>query len=108
MMSGAKSTRSSARPTTVSVCSRIMRVIVVGLGVQGHKRRKFAGADFVAAVDPFNTDAQYRKVEDVPLDCYDAALACIPDEPKIEILSYLLGHGKHVLVEKPLWAGRDA
>ena len=85
-----------------------MRVIVVGLGVQGHKRRKFAGADFVAAVDPFNTDAQYRKVEDVPLDCYDAALACIPDEPKIEILSYLLGHGKHVLVEKPLWAGRDA
>ncbi len=84
-----------------------MRVIVVGLGVQGHKRRKFAGADFVAAVDPLNTQAEYRKIEDVPLDSYDAALACIPDEPKIEVLSYLLGHGKHVLVEKPLWAAQD-
>ncbi len=84
-----------------------MRVIVVGLGVQGHKRRKFAGADFVASVDPFNAEAEYRKIEDVPLDRYDAALACIPDEPKFQILSYLLGHGKHVLVEKPLWTKQD-
>jgi len=81
-----------------------MRVIVVGLGVQGYKRRKFAGADFVAAVDPVNPEAQYKRVEDVPLASYDAALACIPDEPKIDVLSYLLGHGKHILVEKPLWA----
>lgn len=85
-----------------------MRVIVVGLGVQGYKRRKFSGADFVAAVDPLNPEATYRRVEDVPLHLYDAALACIPDEPKIEILSYLLGHGKHVLVEKPLWSGQDS
>src|SRR3546814_2916966 len=28
-----------------------MRCIVVGLGVQGHKRRRVAGADFVVAVD---------------------------------------------------------
>jgi scyllo-inositol 2-dehydrogenase (NADP+) len=85
-----------------------MRVIVVGLGVQGHKRRRFAGADFVAAVDPVNSEAQYKRVEDVPLDSYDAALACIPDEPKNEVLTYLLGNGKHVLVEKPLWAASDA
>jgi scyllo-inositol 2-dehydrogenase (NADP+) len=85
-----------------------MRVIVVGLGVQGHKRRKHAGADFVAAVDPVNPESQYRRVEDVPTGSYDAALACIPDEPKIEVLTYLLRNGKHVLVEKPLWAGRDA
>jgi predicted dehydrogenase len=84
-----------------------VRVIVVGLGVQGHKRRKFAGPDFVAAVDPVKTEAQYRSVEEVPLGSYDAALACIPDEPKIEILSYLLSNGKHVLVEKPLWAADD-
>lgn len=84
-----------------------MRVIVVGLGVQGHKRRKIAGAEFVAAVDPVNTDAQYRRVEDVPLASYDAALACIPDEPKIEVLRYLAENGKHALVEKPLWAGAD-
>jgi len=81
-----------------------MRVIVAGLGVQGHKRRKFAGRDFVAAVDPVNPDAEYRSAYDVPLADYDAVLACLPDEPKIELLSYFLSHGKSVLVEKPLWA----
>ena len=84
-----------------------MRVVVAGLGVQGHKRRRVAGADFVAAVDPVNTEAEYRRIEDVPLAAYDAVLACIPDEPKVEMLGYLLGNGKHVLVEKPLWAADD-
>ncbi len=84
-----------------------MRVVVAGLGVQGQKRRRVAGADFVAAADPVNREAQYKSIEDVPLGSYDAVLACIPDEPKIEMLGYLLGHGKHVLVEKPLWAGDD-
>ena len=85
-----------------------MRAIVVGLGVQGYKRRKFAGADFVAAVDPVNPEAQYQRIEDVPLATYDAALACIPDEPKIDVLTYLLRNAKHVLVEKPLWSADDA
>jgi scyllo-inositol 2-dehydrogenase (NADP+) len=84
-----------------------MRVVVVGLGVQGYKRRRVAGPDFVAAVDPVNTEAQFRRIEDVPLDEYDAALVCIPDEPKVAILEYLLGNGKHALVEKPLWADDD-
>jgi len=85
-----------------------MRTIVVGLGVQGHKRRRFAGADFVAAVDPVNADARYRALEDVPLADYDAALVCVPDEPKVDLLGHLLGNGKHVLVEKPLWAADGA
>jgi scyllo-inositol 2-dehydrogenase (NADP+) len=84
-----------------------MRVVVAGLGVQGHKRRRVAGADFVTAVDPVNPQAEYRAIEDVPLSSYDAVLACIPDEPKIKVLAYLLGNGKHVLVEKPLWAGDE-
>jgi scyllo-inositol 2-dehydrogenase (NADP+) len=84
-----------------------VRVIVVGLGVQGNKRRKFAGDDFVAAVDPVNPEALYRNVEDVPVASYDAALVCVPDEPKVGVLNYLLGSGKHALVEKPLWAEDD-
>ncbi len=84
-----------------------MRVVVAGLGVQGHKRRRVAGADFVAAVDPVNPQAEYRAIEQVPLLSYDAVLACIPDEPKIKVLEYVLGNGKHVLVEKPLWAGDE-
>ena len=84
-----------------------MRCIVVGLGVQGYKRKRFAGEDFVASVDPVNREAEYRVIEDVPLQDYDAALVCIPDEPKIQVLTYLLKNGKHVLVEKPLWAKDD-
>src|SRR5258708_4705945 len=84
-----------------------MRVVVAGLGVQGHKRRRGAGTDFVAAVDPVNGEAKYRAIEDVPLRSYDAGLACIPDEPKAAVLDYLLGNGKHGLVEKPLWAPEE-
>jgi len=84
-----------------------LKAIVVGLGVQGAKRRTAAGPDFVATVDPMRAEADYRSVRDVPLERYDAALVCTPDEPKVELLGYLLGHGKHVLVEKPLWAAHD-
>ena len=81
-----------------------MRVVVAGLGVQGVKRRRVAGSDFVAAVDPVNREAAYRALGDVPLADFDAVLACIPDEPKVELVRWCLEHGKHVLVEKPLWA----
>jgi scyllo-inositol 2-dehydrogenase (NADP+) len=85
-----------------------VRVIVVGLGVQGAKRKRVAGPDFVAAADPVNADAEFRNLQDVPVERYDAALCCIPDGPKVELLGYLAGHGKHALVEKPLWAADDA
>jgi scyllo-inositol 2-dehydrogenase (NADP+) len=81
-----------------------MRTIVVGLGVQGYKRRRFAGDDCVGSVDPVNEEATWRHLEDVPRETYDTVLACIPDLPKLEVLSYCIEHGKHILVEKPLWA----
>ena len=84
-----------------------MKVIVVGLGIQGAKRRAAAGGDYVASVDPVNAKADFKSVQEVPTDRYDAALVCTPDEPKVEILEHLLARGKHVLVEKPLWAARD-
>src|SRR5437762_7361952 len=84
-----------------------MRVIVVGLGVQGRKRTAIAGHEVVATVDPVLPDAGYRRIEDVPLSAYDAALLCVPDAPKVELLTYLLGNGKHALVEKPLLSDRD-
>src|SRR5262249_15806377 len=85
-----------------------MRVIVVGLGVQGQKRLRVAGDDAVGTVDPVHADARWRRVEDVPLEAYDAALVCTPDEPKLAILRHRLGHGKHALVEKPLFAAQDS
>ena len=63
-----------------------MRVIVVGLGTQGYKRRRVAGPDFVADVDPVNTEASYRRIEDVPRGDYDGALLCVPDGAKLPLL----------------------
>jgi len=81
-----------------------VRVVVVGLGVQGKKRLAIAGSDVVTTVDPVARDAAFRDIRDVPPDTFDAALVCTPDDAKLSLLRYLLGHGKHVLVEKPLLA----
>ena len=85
-----------------------MRVVVVGLGVQGNKRRAVAGKDVVATVDPVHPEASYRSLADAPLGIYDAALVCTPDDSKIELLTHLLGNGKHLLVEKPLFASDNS
>lgn len=85
-----------------------MRVVVAGLGIQGKKRLAIAGADAVTTVDPVNAAAAHRSMRDIPLDSFDAALVCTPDAAKLELLEYLLGNGKHVLVEKPLLAADGA
>jgi len=84
-----------------------LRIIIVGLGVQGYKRRKYAGKDYIASVDPFNSEANYQKIEDVPIDSYDAVLACVPDEPKVDLIKYSLSNSKHILLEKPFWAKQN-
>lgn len=85
-----------------------MRVVVVGLGIQGVKRQNIAGAECIGAVDPVNKTARWRDISDARLSDYDAALVCTPDDAKIQLLEYLLGNGKHVLVEKPLFAPDNA
>lgn len=85
-----------------------MRVVVIGLGIQGRKRCSIAGPEVVATVDPVVAEADYRALAEVPVDAYDTALVCTPDEAKLGLLTTLLGNGKHVLVEKPLLAPPDA
>ena len=84
-----------------------MRLAVVGLGNQGRKRCAVAGGDIVAKVDLFKPDAQYRRIEDVPRDAYDGAMVCTSEDAKLGIIEYLLGIGKHILVEKPLLVDQD-
>ncbi len=60
-----------------------MKVIVVGYGVQGHKRLRVAGEDAVGIVDPVAPEAHWRRLEEVPVDRFDAAIVCTPDAPKI-------------------------
>lgn len=79
-----------------------MKVVVAGLGVQGKKRIAVARADVAATVDPIQQEADFRKLEDVPLNRYQAVLACVPDSEKIPLVRYALSNNKHVLVEKPL------
>lgn len=81
-----------------------MNLAVIGLGVQGRKRRAIAGDHVAAVVDPVAPGVDFKHIEQVPLSAYEAACVCVPDEAKVPILRYLLGHGKHVLVEKPLLA----
>ncbi len=80
-----------------------MRLIVAGMGVQGTKRKRVAEKSVVATIDPLAKGANYKDVKDVPLGDYDAAILCIPDDPKVDLIKYLLSNKKHVLVEKPLF-----
>lgn len=77
-------------------------MIVVGLGTQGKKRKLSAGEDFVASVDPFNGLADYKSVEEVPLESFDGAFLCTPDNEKPRLINYLASNEKHILCEKPL------
>ena len=74
------------------------------MGVQGRKRKDICGSEFAGYVDPNVSGVDYKDIKDVPLSSYDAVLACIPDSPKVDLMKYCLENGKHVLVEKPLWA----
>lgn len=79
-----------------------MRVIIVGLGVQGNKRRGFLAEKVVSTVDNSESSADYIDIKSVPIDSYDAAFLCVPDNEKFNLISYCIEIGKHVLVEKPL------
>lgn len=74
---------------------------VVGMGVQGAKRRAIIGDQKCVTVDPVAPGTDYLSITDVPLKCYDAAFLCTPDAVKRELVDYLVEHGKHLLIEKP-------
>jgi scyllo-inositol 2-dehydrogenase (NADP+) len=85
-----------------------MKCVIIGLGIQGKKRMAIGGSDIVATVDPVAPLADYKTIEQVPLDTYQAALVCTPDSTKLPILEFLLSNGKHLLVEKPLLAEKPS
>lgn len=84
-----------------------MRCLIVGLGNQGRKRQTGVGQDLMATVDPVVDGASHRAIDDVPVDAYDAALVCTPENVKVSTVRYLLERRKHVLVEKPLLASNE-
>ena len=77
-----------------------MKAIIVGMGVQGQKRKKVLGKEFKYSVDKFKK-ADYRFIDQVPLKEYDAVIVCVPDNEKLKIIKYCLENKKHILIEKP-------
>jgi scyllo-inositol 2-dehydrogenase (NADP+) len=79
-----------------------MNYVVVGFGNIGARRKRLLGHRCVATIDPANPAADYRALPDCPAGRYDAAILAVPNDVKVSLLEYLVDHGKHVLVEKPL------
>ena len=67
----------------------MMRVIIVGMGIQGRKRKKFLGKEFKYSVDKYKT-ADFHSIYEVPLKKYDAVLVCVPDNEKFNIINYCM------------------
>ena len=79
-----------------------MKIVIIGLGIQGHKRLLASSMDMILKVDPVVAACDFKSIYQVPLSEYDAAIVATPDALKFEIIKYLLKNKKHILVEKPL------
>lgn len=91
--------------------SPIVRSIVIGLGIQGRKRKNVleARGEYAGWVDTspgisMETDERpfWPNITQVPLESYDAAMVCVPPDQKPAICEYLAANKKHMLIEKPL------
>ena len=80
-----------------------MKVVIVGMGVQGKKRKKILGKAFKYSVDKFKK-ADYKFINQIPLNEYDTVFACVPDSEKFIIANYCINNKKHILLEKPFLA----
>jgi len=78
-----------------------MKTIIVGMGIQGKKRKKFLGKSFKYAVDKYK-NYDYKSIYDVPINDFDSAIICVPDDQKIKIMEYCIKNKKNILVEKPI------
>ena len=51
-------------------------------------------------VDKF-AKADFNSIYDVPINNYDSAIICVPDNQKMKIMEYCIKNKKDILVEKP-------
>ena len=77
-----------------------MKAIIIGMGVQGVKRKNFLGKDFVCSVDKYKK-ADFKSIYKVPLEKFDTAFICVPDKEKLKIVNYCIDNKKNILIEKP-------
>jgi predicted dehydrogenase len=80
-----------------------MRILIVGLGVQGNKRKNILKGHEILTVDTKNNSADYKNINQVPLNSFDIVFLCVPDKEKYSLIKYFAQNKKHILVEKPLF-----
>ena len=80
-----------------------MRILIVGLGVQGNKRKNILKGHKILTVDTKNNSADYKNIKQVPLNSFDVVFLCVPDKEKYSLIEYFAQNKKHILVEKPLF-----
>lgn len=78
-----------------------MKTIIVGMGIQGNKRKRFLKKNLRYTVDRL-VEADFKTIYDVPLKDFDSAFVCVPDNQKLKIMEYCIKNKKDILVEKPI------
>ena len=67
-----------------------MKILIVGLGVQGKKRIKYLKKKHsYVTVDTKNSRAEYNNIRKVPLNKYDTVFVCTPDDQKNRIILFI-------------------
>ena len=80
-----------------------MKVVVVGVGVQGRKRISLLSSkELLATVDPYKKDSQFKSLYEVPINDYDTAYLCVQDDLKESMINFCIENNKNILIEKPL------
>ena len=80
-----------------------MKVLIVGYGVQGQKRKKILKRkNFYASVDNKNVSATFSNIKKIHEKKYDAVFLFVPDDQKNNLIKHFVNLKKHILVEKPL------
>ena len=59
-----------------------MKTLIIGLGTQGIKRKEILKSNYYASVDPKNPNADFKSINEVPINNFDAGFVCVPDEEK--------------------------
>lgn len=79
-----------------------MKILIVGLGIQGNKRLKyFSSRDIVYTFDPYNKNADFKKLSEIDLDYFESVFICTPINQKERLINYFLKKEKNILIEKP-------
>jgi scyllo-inositol 2-dehydrogenase (NADP+) len=88
-----------------------MRVVIVGLGTQGEKRKKvlLKSKELVATVDKYNKKADYKNLKKLFQSkvFFDTVFISCPDEYKLKYINIFLNKKKNILVEKPLFINNE-